>query len=218
MLNAEAPATLPRNLRAPLTSVIVAALALGASSASAQGRGQIGLVMGYPTAIGVAWHPTSRIGVKADVNFSTSSSEVETGLLLGSPETETSSLGLAIAGLLYIGRSDNVSTYFSPRFAYASSSTEFEGPDFSILAPVIFDVTSIGLSIPTLDFRTESSSYSFGASYGAQYSPVRRFSIFGEVGLNFTSHQHESSPFSGSDSEGSAFGVRSAVGVILYFN
>jgi hypothetical protein len=190
-----------------------AVVLLGGSNAVAQEPGQFGLTMGYPAAIGVVWHATDRVGIKGEVNFVLSSSEIDASPLLSGRETHTDSFGVGIAGLFYVSRNDNVSTYFSPRFAYAKITSESEGPDFSISLPV-----PLPIPIPSLDIRSESSSYSFAGSFGAQYSPNRRFGVFGELGLNYASQQTESSPFSLSEIEGSAFGVRSAVGVILYFN
>jgi hypothetical protein len=194
---------------------ICAAVAFASSNASAQGRRQFGVTMGYPAAVGVVWHATERIGIKADVNFSLLSSEIDAGPFLPERETSTNSFGFGIAGLFYTGRSDNVSLYFSPRFAYTTTTSEVESDVIAFSAAF-----PIQIPIPTrrLDFRTESSSYSVAGSFGAQYSPIRRFSVFGELGLNYTS-QHSESPFSVlSETDGSAFGVRSAIGIVLYFN
>lgn len=189
-----------------------AVVVLAGSNAIAQERGQVGLTMGYPTAIGVVLHATDRVGIKGEFSFAISSSEIEATGLLSGRETHTDTLGVNVAGLFYVSRNDDVSTYFSPRFAYARATTESEGPDFILLPE------PIPIPIPSLDIRSESSSYSFAGSFGAQYSPNRRFSVFGEVGLNYSSQESESSPSSLSAIEGSSFGVRSAVGVVLYFN
>jgi hypothetical protein len=190
-----------------------AVVLLGGSNAVAQERGQFGLTTGYPAAIGVLWHATDRVGIKGEFTFALSSSEIDVSPLLAGRETHTDSFGIGIAGLLYVSRNDNVSTYFSPRFAYARATSESERPDFSITLP-----EPLPFPLPSLDIRSKSSSYSFAGSFGAQYSPNRRFSVFGELGLNYSSQQTELSPSSLSETEGSVFGVRSAVGVILYFN
>jgi lipopolysaccharide assembly outer membrane protein LptD (OstA) len=189
-----------------------ALLVLAGSNAIAQERGQVGLTMGYPTAIGVVWHATDRVGVKGEFNFALGSSEIDPNLLLPERETHTDSIGLGIAGQFYFSRNDNVSTYVSPRFAYAKITSELDAPDFGIILPV---------PLPSLDVRTESSSYSFAGSFGAQYSPNRRFSVFGELGLDYSWQDIESSGssvFSLARTESSTFGVRSAVGIIFYFN
>ncbi len=96
-----------------------AVVLLGGSNAVAQERGQFGLTMGYPAAIGVVWHATDRVGIKGEFTFALSSSEFDASPLLSGRETHTDSFGIGIAGLFYVSRNDNVSTYFSPRFAYA---------------------------------------------------------------------------------------------------
>ena len=192
-------------------AILSAAVVLfGGSNAIAQEGGQVGLAMGYPTAIGVVWHATDGVGLKGEVNFSHSSSELDGSPFLITRETHTDSFGFAVAGQFYVSRNDDVSTYVSPRFAYSRITVKSEGSDFvSTLEPI---------SVPGFDIRNELSSYSFAGSFGAQYSPNRRFSVFGELGLSFTSQETESSPLTVTESEGSTFGVRSAVGVILYFN
>ncbi len=196
-----------------VASMGAAVVLLGGSKAIAQEHGQFGLTMGYPAAIGVVWHAIERVGIKGEFTFALSSSEIDTSLPLSGSgrETHTDSFGVGIAGLFFVSRNDNVSTYFSPRFAYAKITAESEGPDFSISLP-----GPLPIPIPSLDIRSELSTYSFAGSFGAQYSPNRRFSVFGELGLNYASQQTESSPLSFAETEGSAFGVRSAVGVILY--
>lgn len=173
----------------------VAVILLGASKAVAQERGQVGLTMGYPTEIGVVWHAADRVGIKGTFTFALSSSEFDADGFLPERETHTDSVGLGITGLLYFSRKENVSTYFSPRFAYATTTAK----------------------VSSLDVRSESSTYSFAGSLGAQYSPSRRFSVFGELGLNYSSGTTESAS-SLTNSTSSAFGVRSAAGIILYFN
>jgi hypothetical protein len=203
-------------MRVSVVLSIGAAVVFASSNASAQGRGQFGVTMGYPAAVGVTWHATERIGIKADVNFSLASSEIDAGPVLPERETNTNSLGFGVAGLFYASRNDNLSVYFSPRFAYATTTLEIEGDDpiaFSVVLPI-----QIPIPAPSLDPRTESSSYSVAGSFGAQYSPIRRFSVFGEVGLHYTS-QHSEAPFSVlSETDGAAFGVRSAIGIVLYLN
>jgi len=204
-------------MRFGLVGVIGAAVVmLGASTAIAQERGQFGLAMGYPAAIGAVWHATDRVGIKGEFNFALVSTESAASVILPGQEIHTDSYGFGLAGLFYVGRNDSVSTYVSPRFAYEKATTESEGPDLIAISSVL-DIP-IPIPLPSLDIRSESSSYSFAGSFGAQYSPNRRFSVFGELGLNYASRQSGSSTLSVSDIEGSTFGARSAIGIILYFN
>jgi hypothetical protein len=201
--------------------LMLAGIVMLGSQASAQEPGQIGLTMGYPTAVGIVWHATERLGIRLETTFVNSSSELEPGPLQSDREVEGKSFGFGVAGLFYLGRTDNVSTYFSPRYAYSRASSELEGSDGLVLPAELVRLLPPGLPIvPFLprEIRTESTSHAVSGSFGAQYSPTRRFSIFGEVGLNHVSSEEESSSFLSSEMEGSTFGIRSAVGVILYFN
>jgi hypothetical protein len=186
--------------RIGLAGLMGAGIMLGSSTASAQEGGQFGLVMGYPTSVGVAWHATDRVAIKAEATFSVTSSELDGGPFLPERDLSSSSFGIGIAGLFYAGRTDNVSLYFSPRFGYGKATSELEDGTFDS-----------GL-------RSEMSTYLFGGSFGVQYSPNRRVSLFGELGLNYATQDLESSTLSSAVSESSQFGIRSAVGIVLYFN
>jgi hypothetical protein len=189
---------------------------LGGAVAHAQERGQLGLTMGYPTAIGVVWHATDGVGLRADVNVQKTSSELEAGLIGSAGDVDTNSFGFGVAGLFYLGKRDNVSTYFSPRLGYTRTTSSQEVDQ--IVIPVIpVDLFPLPLPIPR-EIRNESSGFSMSGSFGAQYAPTRRFSVFGEVGVNYATQHSESSSFAAAEAEGSTFGIRSVVGVILYFN
>jgi hypothetical protein len=187
--------------RIGLAGVIGAGIMLGSATAGAQERGQFGLVMGYPTAVGAAWHTTDRVAIKAEATFSVTSSELDSGPFLPERDLSSSAFGIGIAGLFYAGRTDNVSLYFSPRFGYGTATSEIEDGG-------TFDQ----------GMRNETSTYSLGGSFGVQYSPNRRVSVFGELGLNYATQELESSTLASTVSESSLFGVRSAVGIVLYFN
>jgi hypothetical protein len=81
--------------------------------------------------------------------------------------------------------------------------------------PILPDIASIfpPLSIPDLELTTTTGT--IAALFGAQYSPNRRFSVFGEVGLAYASTEAETGF---SETEAHTFGARAGVGVTLYFN
>ena len=112
--------------RIGLAGLIGVGIMLGSLTAGAQERGQFGLVMGYPTAVGVAWHATDRVAIKAEATFSVTSSELDSGPFLPERDLTSSAFGIGIAGLFYAGRADNVSLYFSPRFGYGKATSEIE--------------------------------------------------------------------------------------------
>jgi hypothetical protein len=196
-----------------ILAALCAAVMLPYSNAAAQESGQIGLSIGYPASVGVLWHPSNRFGVRADATFVFTSSETEAPRVLGGGldrELETSGFGFGVSGLLYLSRIDDVSTYVSPRFAYSSTTTDIEGPELLILVPP-------GFPVPSLDYRIETSGYSVAGSVGVQYSPNRRFSVFGELGLDYTSNESSSSSPTSTNLEVSSFGLRSGVGIVWYF-
>lgn len=175
--------------------VLAVVLAMVPSSALAQEKGKIGVTMGFPSGIGLLWHVTDDIAIRPELTLSWSSSESDFG------DSDGFGIGTGISALFYLKRSDNLATYFTPRYSFVHSSTErrFE-PE-----------------LPVIDPETESSSnsHTFSGSFGAQYFLGSRFSIFGEVGLSYL-HSSSDSDF-GSDPTASAFGTRSQVGVVLYF-
>jgi hypothetical protein len=200
-------------MRVSAVATACATLVLTGTSVQAQESGQVGLSIGYPASLGVLWHPSERFGIRADTTFVFSSSETQAPLVLGGEldrEMDTTGFGFGLSGLLYLGRTDNVSTYVSPRFVYSKTTTDIEGPELLILVPP-------GYPVPTLDYRVETSGYSVAGSMGIQYSPNRRFSVFGELGLDYTSSESSSSSPTSTELEVSSFGLRSGVGIVWYF-
>jgi hypothetical protein len=188
-------------------------MVLVGSSASAQESGQIGLSMGYPTSIAVIWHATERLGLRAETTCVFSSSETESPLL--EREADTNGFGVGLAGLFYVNRQDDVRAYVSPRFIYTKRTSEIEGPDVPIVLPQVFPLPS---PLPARDLSIETSGYSVAGSFGAQYSPNRRFSVFGELGLEYSQVESDTSRRRALETEASSFGPRAAVGIVWYFN
>ena len=126
-------------------------------------------------------------------------------------------IGAGLSGLIYVGRWDELRTYVSPRFSYSRTRTSG---------------TSTGSSS-----EITSRSYLTSGSFGAQYSLGRRFGVFGEIGLAYTSMnttqlltliQTISFPgvpaapitttaLSRAETHGKTWGPRSGAGVIFYF-
>lgn len=109
--------------------------------------------------------------------------------------------------MIYTGKKDNLRTYFSPRFAYGRTQTDSDP------------------SSPSSSSESRANSYQFAGSFGAQYSLSRRFSVYGEAGLAYSSND---STFTSSASlfgvattgkiTGHTFGTRAGVGVVVYFD
>ena len=174
--------------------------------ATAQESGQVGLAMGYPGSIGIIWHASDRMAIRPDFNFSRLTSENTGGF--SQSQVDGWALGLGLGALFYSGAKDNLRMYFSPRFAYSRTKTESASSS----------VSSQGISTS----ETRNNSYQYSGSIGVQYSPGRRFSVYGEAGLAYTrgNSRFETSPsllgtVTG-ETTSNTFGTRAGVGVVVY--
>ncbi len=173
--------------------VVIVASLVSAARSEAQEKGQAGLTMGYPAAVGILWHPIDRVGIRPEVSFASSSSD-----LGGLRSSDGWSLGLGISGIFYLQRWDNLRTYVSPRFSYsrARDSSQSTNP----LLP---------------DSEITNSTYSATGSFGAQYSLSRKFSVYGEAGFGYT--RGRLSGLLGLESTHQTWGTHSGVGLVFYF-
>jgi hypothetical protein len=164
----------------------------------AQEKGQTGITMGYPAAIGVVWHATDRIAIRPELQFSAGTSE-STPAGFDGTSSSSWSVGVGVSALFYLNQWDGLRTYVAPRFSYlkARSSVDVGGPFGG-------------------DSTLRSSSYAITGLFGAQYSLHRRFSVFGEVGLGFTDQDSTSSVLT-IRSSSNTWGTRTGVGVLFYF-
>jgi len=168
-------------------------LLLSPIAASAQERGQVGVTMGYPNAVGVIWHTSDRLAIRPEIDFDFASAESNDSFG-GEAESSGMSFSIGASALWYLGpASDNVRTYVSPRFTWGKATTDDDELD------------------------RDNSHWTASASFGAQYAPVRRFSVFGELGYGLSQSSLERQGFEGTITATSrSWGVRTAVGVILY--
>lgn len=166
----------------------------------AQERGQVGITMGYPAAAGFVWHITDRIAVRPDITFTQTTSKVDASLPNVSTSRTTRALGIGGSLLWYFGAADaNVRPYVSPRVAYTRLSSDDEDEDDG------FDVDEI------------PGTLTVSGSFGVQYTPVRRFGLYGEVGVSRArSERTMSFPSITATVSTTTWSTRGAVGVILY--
>jgi hypothetical protein len=184
-------------------AIVVLGSLLGAcATANAQEAGQIGITMGYPASIGVVWHVSDGVAVRPEISFSRSSSDNEFS-------SDTTTVSAGASGLFYLSRWDQVRAYVSPRFSYGHATSESGG--------------TLGLSL-------KSSTYNVVGSFGAQYTPHKRFAVFGETGVGY-SHSTSSSTYAipslllegrsptrpTTTSTLTGFSTRTGVGVVFYF-
>ena len=175
--------------------LMFAALMLLPPAATAQETGQVGIFMGYPS-LGLIWQATERIAVRPEIGFTAGSGESDLS------ETTSNSVTFGASVLFYVAKRENAALYFAPRYAYSRSSSELES-------------TSPFGGDTALELRSHSSQLS--GSVGAQYWLGKRFSLFGEAGIQYMSGSSENdSAFSGlsSGTDSHVFGTRSSVAVI----
>ena len=165
-----------------------------AGPAAAQDAGRRGVMLEVPAALGFIWHATDRVALRPEVNLSTSKTSSNSGTSGFTADGLT--WGVAISAPYYMTNRDNVRTYVSPRVSYARSTTD--------------------AGIPGATLKSTATQLVYSGSFGAQYAPIRRFNVFGETGYSFSSIKNTSTALS-STSTTSGWSVRSAVGVILYF-
>ena len=165
-----------------------------ARPAAAQEKGDVGLTVSAPSAVGVIWHVSTRVALRPDVSFSFGETDADSANL---PDISSHSFTLAGSALFYTGRWDNLQTYFSPRLSYswAGSSTQGSGPEI----------------------ESSQNGWGLSGSFGAQYSLGSRFAVFGEAGLAYSSSSSETSSVLTLERTTWAFGSRTAVGCTLYF-
>jgi len=188
-----------------------------AKPAVAQEKAQVGLTMGYPASVGVVWHAVDRVAVRPEFTFTQSTTEV-TGILTLSIGNQTqtfetlstvtgTAVGTGVSALLYVTKRDGLGLYVSPRYTYSHLSA---APSASRAAA-----------------STTTSTHGVSGSLGAQYAMGRRFGVFGEVGLMYARGLIETPeieggpnsplPTSQSESRNRSIGLRSGVGIVLYF-
>jgi hypothetical protein len=151
--------------------------------------------MGYPAAVGVVWHVSDSVAVRPEIAFSTSSTDTDFG-------ADTTTVSGGASGLFYVATWDRVRAYVSPRFSYARSTSDSTG---------------------TIGIASKNSTYTVVGSFGAQYTPHKRFAVFGETGLGYSRSKASTTTLvvpivlPATTSTLTSFGTRSGVGVIFYF-
>jgi opacity protein-like surface antigen len=194
---------------------------------AAQEHGQIGVTMGYPAAVGVLWQVTDRVAVRPDVSFSGASADTGADSLLGPLATSNRTLGVGIAALMTVKRWDALRAYVAPRFQYTRSHTESESVSESFSFSTIPNL-SVGLSpiTPISIIRhseTTTTTTSGSGAFGVSYAPHKRFSVYGEVGVGYSSSDATATVTPALPIELGDIGathrwaIQSGIGVVFYF-
>jgi hypothetical protein len=180
----------------PSSLAVAALVPLLGGTAHGQDTGKVGITAQYPTSIGILWQASNRIALRPDVTFSGNSSDSPDGIVNASAWN----IGAEFAVPFYLKRYEHVRTYVAPRFDYGYSRSRIN--------------TSLASSAMT---STGNSRWGAGVTglFGAEYSPVTRFTVFAEIGFGYS---HSTLPPVTSSSSGSAmsWGTRAAVGAVFY--
>jgi len=178
--------------------LVAAALLILPAEGAAQEQGQTGVFMGYPS-LGLIWHASERIAVRPEIGFSSGSGESDLS------ETSSTSVSVGASVLFYAAKRDSAALFFAPRYAYQHSSSKIEST-----SPFGGDS----------ELKITSHSSVVSGSVGAQYWLSKRFSLFGEAGIQYAWGSSENdSAFSGlsSGTDSHVFGTRSSIAAIWYF-
>lgn len=192
--------------RRNLVYLVVVLAVSAARGAAAQDAGAVGVVMGYPGALGVVWHVTDGIALRPDVSLTRSTSETTSTGLGGTLTTVSTGEGwntaVGLSALVTLKTVDRLRLYVAPRLAWSYSNSE----------------NGSGAAGTGIAFTTTTKGLIGSGSFGTQYQLHDRFAIFGELGLQY-SGLDSTSDFPGSRSSGDSttIGLRSAVGATFYF-
>ena len=202
---------------------VAAAIVAGATDAQAQSDHRLGLVVAYPTSIGLQWQAGSNLAVRFDGDYQQSSAATTFNqdiTLSGFPivrvpdveistESRTRSTDLGVSVLIDIHKRDQLRLYLVPRAGVVIARNEFE-TKVSGLSPG--DLAA--LTFPANE-TTTSYSPSAGVAFGAAHELGSRFRVFGETGVTYSRVTTEGPAIS--ETTRSTFGLRGGVGVVLLF-
>lgn len=153
-------------------------------SAFAQEHGRGGLSMGYPANISVIWHVTERIAIRPGVSVVHNSVDFSSNLTFSfggvsistTTTTESTAVGLATDALFYVKSWDNVRAYVAGGYEYRRFTAK----------SVSSTVDPLPGATRTETRRTTTNGHQVIGTFGAQYTPHRRFGVFGEVGVSYS--------------------------------
>ena len=163
--------------------------------AHAQEAGHVGITLGYPASVGLIWHVTDSVAVRPEVSFALGTSETHSDVF--DTEGDSSTFGTGVAALFRLREWDEVRAYAGPRFTYGRTTSSSEN--------FIDGVTEL-----------TSTTYELAGLFGVQYTPHRRFAVFGEVGVGYTNRETDSGE-SALVLESRTWGTQTGAGIIFYF-
>jgi hypothetical protein len=191
------------------------------ASVLAQQDRTVGIVAGYPAAVGVLWQVAERFAIRPDVSWSRIVGESFTSInFSGNPvlgdgrvtvsetATNSQSFTVGLSGLWTLNRQESLRLYLGGRAGYSrgTSTSTTTGPFISNTSP------SLNFGTTQTSTREETSEgYSGSGFFGGQYGLGNRFAVFGEIGAAYTKSELTET------FETRQVGLRSGVGVIVFF-
>jgi hypothetical protein len=193
-------------------AIVVLAMAMACSRPALAQDEKLGLTMAYPTAVGVLWQVNDRVAVRPEVSWLHHWVDNDDDGFAAST-SDSSDFGVGISALVRLRQWGQVRAYVAPRFE-ASRITIQTTYELRALFP---PAPATRVSETT---ETTITTYEGGASIGVQAAPAPHFGVFGEVGMMYARGKTSSSSLldsSSSATRSNSVGIRSAVGVILFF-
>lgn len=218
--------------------VMTFVLAVTAVDAAAQQENKVGLVVGYPTSVGVLWRLSDRVAIRPEGSISWTSSEQQSqtapvsfpgsGVPLITYTTTThqhsDSVSAAVGAsvLVTLTSAERFRMYLVPRVAMAVTRTsdryETRTQVVSSTLPAGGVITGLGDETRTSAWTSRAPSLSVGL--GASTRAHERFELFAEIGVGYSrtrvptiqvaqAFSHESSTH--------GIALRSGVGATIFF-
>lgn len=171
--------------------------------------------------IGVTYHVTEAIALRPAITFERTSEEQTLAVEVPFPgipsfsadvDIESTLLGIGVGGFYYLDVRDDVSPYLGMEVGYLRQEQDRPAVNLSGGVPG-------GLTPQVATVETTEDLLQVAGLLGAQYRPVDRFALFGEVGIGATFSEGTSDGDTDGETSGSRIGLlTSAVGIVLYLN
>jgi len=204
-------------------------LAISAVPAFAQEK-KFGLVLAYPTAVGVQWALNDRIALRGDgtVRWS-STTQDSTPQITGSlsiptlrASYESDSVGgtIGVSALITLSTADRFRTYVSPRMAWSlTRTTSTISYDLNTIQGQLPEALLRTLSPQTL--KTHETTPTASVVGGASAAVHERFSVFAEAGVGYSwgtlSQASIGLVTANAPARTKGVAMRSGIGAIIYF-
>lgn len=115
-----------------ITRLLVSCVAItlaAPAAAGAQDAPKAGVVIGFPTALGIIWHASDRVAVRPEISVGGSSSDRTSSSF--NSHSSSWGVGFGLGVLFYTHTEEHLRTYIVPRFFYHHMSATNEGSGFA---------------------------------------------------------------------------------------